>query len=193
MGLDISIYSDLESIEVPKDIELWSDDYYEWEQTADVPDHKDIVALYQPGGDGWGQDRYGDYPPGVYLAEPIDGFRAGSYSGYGHWRDLLSRVGAGFPGGSHEAWAHDGEGYPFEELINYSDAEGYIAAPITDKLCKDFVEFEKDMDDVVDKAYLKIHPSIELTGEEKDWFLMKWNDWKGAMCAASQNGVVMWH
>ena len=49
------------------------------------------------------------------------------------------------------------------------------------------------MDTIVDQAYLKIHPTIELTGNDKDWFLAKWNDWKGAMCAASQNGAVMWH
>ena len=61
------------------------------------------------------------------------------------------------------------------------------------KIVKDFIEFEKDMDTIVDQAYLKIHPTIELTGNDKDWFLAKWNDWKGAMCAASQNGAVMWH
>ena len=189
MGLDISVVSNLERVEIPEGIERWSDEYYDWEKD-NFPD-KDVWNLDQAG--HWGQDRYGDYPPGSYVGETIDGFRAGSYSGYGEWRDTLAKVGAGFAGGSHEAWEHDGEDYPFEQLINYSDAEGYIAAPVTDKLCSDFVSFEREMKDVVDKAWLKIHPTIELTGEDKDWFLAKWGDWKNAMCSASQNGAVIWH
>ena len=189
MGLDISVVTNLRPVEIPEDIEIWSDEYYDWERD-NFPD-EDIWNLGQVG--PWGQDRYGDYPPGTYVGETIDGFRAGSYSGYGEWRDTLAKVGAGFAGGSKEAWHHDGENYPFEELINYSDADGYMAAPITDKLCSDFVSFDKEMEDVVDKAWLKIHPTIELDGEEKDWFLAKWNDWKNAMCSASRTGAVIWH
>ena len=189
MGLDISVVTNLREVQVPKEIEIYSDEYYDW-QREEYP-FEDIWALGQVG--NYGQDRYGDYPPGSYVGETIDGFRAGSYSGYGEWRNTLAKVGAGFAGGSEEAWRHDGEKYPFEELINYSDADGYIAAPITDKLCNDFVSFEKEMTDVVDKAWLKIHPTIELTGEDKDWFLAKWDDWKDAMCAASGNGAVIFH
>lgn len=191
MGLDISVYTRLQPFDIPEGIEPWSDEYYDWEVDADIPDDMSVVSLYQPG--YWGKERYGNYPPGTYLGENVDGFRAGSYSGYGEWRDILSKVGASFPGGSMEAWENEGADYPFEELINFSDAEGYIGAPVTDKLCEDFVNLEEDVKDIVDKAWLKIHPTIELTGDEKDWFLYKWNDWKSAMCTASQDGVVMWH
>ena len=191
MGLDISVISNLEPFVLPEGMEPWSEEYDKWINGQDIPEYKEVLSMYQAG--HWGQDRYGDYPPGVYLGEITDGFRAGSYSGYGEWRDTLAKVGAGFAGGSEEAWRHDGEDYPFEQLINYSDAEGYIAAPVTDKLCSDFVSFEKEVKDVVDKAWLKIHPTIELTGEDKDWFLAKWEEWKNAMCDASQDGAVMWH
>ena len=189
MGLDISVVTNLELVEIPEDLELWSNEYYDWEK-ENYPDG-DVWNLDQAG--HWGQERYGDYPPGSYVGETMDGFRAGSYSGYGEWRNTLAKVGAGFAGGSQEAWEYGSNNYPFEELINYSDADGYIAAPITDKLCDDFVSFDKEMKDVVDKAWLKIHPTIELTGEDKDWFLAKWGDWKNAMCSASQNGAVIWH
>ena len=129
MGLDISVVTNLREVQVPKEIELYSDEYYDW-QREEYP-FEDIWALGQVG--NYGQDRYGDYPPGTYIAENITGFRAGSYSGYGEWRNTLAKVGAGFAGGSEEAWRHDGEKYPFEELINYSDADGYIAAPITQR------------------------------------------------------------
>jgi len=187
MGLDISVVINLREVKVPKEIDTYSDEYYDW-QREEYP-FEDVWGLSQVG--NYDQDRYGNYPPGTYLAENISGFRAGSYTGYGEWRNILAKVGAGFPGGSDEAWRHDGEEYPFEELINYSDADGYIAAPITDKLCNDFVSFEKEMYDIVDKAWLKIHPTIELTGEDKDWFLSKWDDWKDAMCTASGNGAVI--
>ena len=79
-------------------------------------------------------------------------------------------------GGAKSMWdsADSGDyGLPFMELINFSDAEGYIGAPVTDKLCQDFVNLEEDVKDIVDKAWLKIRPTIELSGDEKDWFLYK--------------------
>ena len=47
MGLDISVISNLEPIEIPEDIELWSDEYYDWEK-ENYPD-KDVWNLSQSG------------------------------------------------------------------------------------------------------------------------------------------------
>ena len=33
MGLDISAVSQLQKVDLPEDIELWSDEYYDWEDT----------------------------------------------------------------------------------------------------------------------------------------------------------------
>ena len=187
MGLDISVVKNLKPIEIPEGIEDFSNEYYEWEE--ETYPFLEVWHLDQVG--PWGKLRYGHYPPGTYVGEPLEGFRAGSYTGYGQWRDTLAKVGAGFVGGSEEAWSSGGSGYPFEELINYSDADGYIASPVTDKLCQDFTNFQDEMEDVVDKAWLKIHPRIELDGDEKDWFLEKWDVWKNAMCEASQDGAVI--
>lgn len=189
MGLDITAISEIKPIEVPEGIEKYSDEYYDWENELNVGHLWGI----------WFNPSFPTQQEGLPEADTVFsegeeyGFRAGSYSGYGEWRDTLAKVGASFPGGSYEAWENEGGDYPFEELINFSDAEGYIAAPVTDKLCQDFVNLEEDVIDIVDKAWLKIHPTIELTGNDKDWFLAKWNDWKGAMCTASQDGAVMWH
>jgi hypothetical protein len=67
MGLDISVISNLEPFELPEGMEPWSDEYYEWSRETEVHDYKEVISLYQAG--HWGQDRYGDYPPGVYLGE----------------------------------------------------------------------------------------------------------------------------
>ena len=35
MGLDITAISDVEPIEIPEGIKLWSDEYYDWEKDQD--------------------------------------------------------------------------------------------------------------------------------------------------------------
>jgi len=61
-------------------------------------------------------------------------FRAGSYSGYGEWRNSLATV-AGFRSARH-AWenAHSG---PFFELLNFADNDGVIGPEVSAKLARD--------------------------------------------------------
>ena len=42
MGLDISAVSKLEPIEVPEDMEKWSDEWYDWESEQDG----DVYSVY---------------------------------------------------------------------------------------------------------------------------------------------------
>jgi len=67
-------------------------------------------------------------------------FRAGSYSGYGWWRDQLAHFAHGVP--AEEIW-HNPRRYrggAFVELIDFSDCEGHFGALVSAKLCADFVE-----------------------------------------------------
>ncbi len=44
MGLDITAISEVEPIEIPSDIELWSNEYYDWEADQDL--HGGVWKLY---------------------------------------------------------------------------------------------------------------------------------------------------
>lgn len=85
--------------------------------------------------------------PYAVSIEPLH-FRAGSYGGYGAWRNDLARL-AGYPASyepeyehkfSAGAWAA-AEG-PFWELINFADNEGVIGPVVSAKLLKDFEAFD---------------------------------------------------
>ena len=79
---------------------------------------------------------------GTYISRDgqYTSFRAGSYSGYGTWRDWLAQATMGGilgkSGGATTMWASaDGGDYglPFMELINFSDADGMIKNPVASK------------------------------------------------------------
>lgn len=65
-------------------------------------------------------------------------FRAGSYSGYGEWRNALSEVAVGVP--ADRVWNQKDKYslFPFYELIDFSDCEGVIGPEVAHKLAKDF-------------------------------------------------------
>jgi len=191
MGLDISVISQIKPIFIPEGIELWSNEYYEWEEKQDIE------------GSIW------NFRPNPYFPEQSKGlpnsfgygtgeeysFRAGSYSGYGEWRDLLARVALDM--GSEGVWnkIDSGEGYseiPFSEVINFSDADGVIGPVASKKLHNDFVNYEKDIMKKLDRYYLKFE-DFEIDGETYQWFKQKYNDWKEAFRIASNNGAVIFH
>lgn len=65
-------------------------------------------------------------------------FRAGSYSVYNEWRDMLND----FKG--TEA---------FQELINFADNEGVIGLIVSKKLYKDFQKYEAEAESAFDDSY----------------------------------------
>jgi len=121
----------------------------------------------------------------IYAYEDSHGFRAGSYSGYGIWRNKLAEL-AGYPLAEENffgfkrmthsggAWAAT-EG-PFWELINFADNEGTIGPVVSAKLAKDFAEFQAKAD---------AHP--------EEWFRERYADWRKAFDLAAQNGAVSFH
>ena len=191
MGLDISVISQIKPISIPEGIELWSNEYYEWEEKQDIE------------GSVW------NFQPNTYFPEQSEGlpdgfgygtgeeysFRAGSYSGYGEWRDLLARLALDMS--SEGVWnkIDSGEGYteiPFSDVINFSDADGIIGPVASKKLHNDFVNYEKDIMKKLDRYYLKFE-DFEIDGETYDWFKHKYKDWKEAFRIASNKGAVIFH
>ena len=100
MGLDITAISEIEPIEIPEGIELWSDEYYDWEEEQNLPGG--VWNLYQsPNFPEQGEG----LPNGTVVAMGEEfGHRAGSYSGYNEWRNDLA-LAAGYEGGAEEVFA----------------------------------------------------------------------------------------
>jgi len=154
MGLDITAISEMEPVEIPEGIEIWSDEYYDWERDQDFDGH--VWNLYQS--DNFPEQGEG-LPNGSVVATGGDfGHRAGSYSGYNEWRRLLAKAALGMS--DEEVWnkVDSGVGYneiPFGELINFSDADGTIGPIASRKLYDDFVQYEEKVMKMLDRFYLK--------------------------------------
>jgi len=124
-------------------------------------------------------------------------FGAGSYSGYNQWRNELAIM-AGY-NGAEEVWQDESfdsfkrfnlrkdkldyiigdpveKVKPFYELINFSDAEGYIGSEVSKKLYQDFVDFDE-----------------KAKNHTEGWFYRKYCEWKEAFRIASNNGAVGFH
>jgi len=188
MGLDITAVSKLKPVEVPEGMELYSDEYYDWEagQPSNVWNlraHSHFPEQFEGLEEG----------PHVYMGESM-GHRAGSYSGYGQWRDWLARA----TYGKHIESVWDdiddgGYGSPFSELINFADNEGTIGPIASQKLYRDFVRLEDIIMDEVDSWYLKQHPTNTISREDFEWFQSKYQDWKDSFKLASDGGAVFFH
>lgn len=109
-----------------------------------------------------------------YDEDNIFSFRAGSYSGYNRWRDMLANM-AGY-GDARTLWKNPRPG-PFSELVNFSDCEGVIGPKTSAKLAKDFAEYQHVADNLTDS----------------DYFKTKYAEWRKAFEIASDGGVVIFH
>lgn len=128
MGLDIVSWRNL--VEAPEPAE-WDGAHIHVTASPHFPGRTDGLA------DGW------------YTGERGVEFKAGSYSGYGEWREWLARL-AGYALAPHPqtgaasraagAWAASGG--PFWELIEFYDNEGEIGPIVSAKLARDFAEFD---------------------------------------------------
>ena len=85
----------------------------------------------------------------VFEGTNVIKFCAGSYSGYGAWRNELAQL-AGYPAfGDHNPYsrgAWGASGGPFWELINFSDCEGVIGPQTSEKLHNDFLTYLPSID-----------------------------------------------
>lgn len=111
-------------------------------------------------------------------------FHAGSYFGYGQWRNKLAEL-AGYPESEdssnqfkHSAyvWEHPElleQKSPFVELINFTDCDGIIGPKTSAKLAQDF-------DNYMDKA----------SQVNDEWFFCLYKQWANAFHFAANNGAV---
>ncbi len=164
MGLDITAYSGLR--EMPKDtIECDEDGYpVDYRTYSRFYDNTDFPG--RSAGIICNKETY--Y---AHLGEFK--FRAGSYSGYNHWRTQLAALVAGCDKGPIAATL------PFAELINFSDCEGVLGPVVCKKLAADFAAYQQKAD--------------EFSGADGDWFRERYADWRKAFELAEQGGCVEFH
>src|SRR5262245_58847787 len=164
MGLDIRAYNRLK---LRPDINS-----NEWEH-LDYRKFVQISAQEIEWSQGFGE-RAGQLQPGTYEFEKSYGFRAGSYSGYGAFRNWLAKL-AGY--GSAEAfWNGKATEGPFVELINFADNEGVFDACTSAKLAKDFAN-----GDARAKAS---------TGLEVIYYYGLYQQWRQALELAADGGCL---
>ncbi len=129
-------------------------------------------------------------------------FRAGSYSGYNHFRDLLCRSAIGVH--AAELWENIPAylGKPFLGLIVFSDCEGFIGPKISAILHKEFVENRercisniKDYPDLCKETgdigfETEFNITFDLDQHTIDWFIQVYDDFTRAFELAKDGGVV---
>lgn len=168
MGLDITAYSKAELIDTLPNYDAYWEKYGQGDDddlnyvhgNPDFPDRiAPIVAngVYKIHGDRFG-------------------FRAGSYSGYGQWRNELAELALGVP--AKQVWTNRAgyAGCAFYELIDFSDCEGVIGTVACAKLAADFDRFHGKADQ-----------------HEDEYFRRKYADWRKAFHLAADGGYVDFH
>lgn len=134
MGLDIIAYKNVKKIDKPTDEEL-----DEFQAVHVDPRQAKFFAGREEGLElgGW------------YTGHAVEGFSAGSYTGYGEFCDALARL-AGYPANNsndgrypHQRGAAFAKSGPFWELIYFPDNEGVIGPVVSAKLAKDFADWQE--------------------------------------------------
>lgn len=169
MGLDITTYSGLKRVEPQPEFE-------------DTPDGMTRIFINPDF-----TERADGLQGGYYTFDADDGFQAGSYGGYGDWREQLAEF-AGYPAVEHKsAWNKSprllhaascwcGAIGPFSELIHMADNEGTIGPITSAKLARDFADHQAKADE---------HHDL--------WFRQKYAEWRAAFELAANGGAVSFH
>lgn len=174
MGLDINYY---ENIQEEEDLKYNDDNGEVVDSRTGKIVNEDYFRIFT----NWLPERCEDIDPDIiYSFKEAGRFYAGSYSGYGDWRNWLAKI-AGYEPKLKEkrpyaesAWeATEG---PFWELIYFSDCEGVIGTKVSRKLYQDFLDF-----DII---------AEEREQPLENYFYSKYKEWKEAFRVASNNGVV---
>lgn len=110
----------------------------------------------------------------VYSSESSTSFHAGSYSGYGEWRNWLAKI-VGWES-VNVAWEKGEYGQPFMELLKFSDCDGVLGTEVCKKLAKDFLDYEK-----------------EAMQSSNDYHTELYQKWKSLFVLASNNGAISFH
>lgn len=165
MGLGITAYSRLFPV---------ARDTYSTETMATMIEHGHYLSVTEPiikFTETNFPGRSGGIKPGIYGYCDRLSFRAGSYSGYGQFRNWLATV-VGRKD-ARDYWNHGDNGQPFFELIHFADNEGIIGARVAAKLLRDFQHHDataETLDTTVDKdfihAYRRWRMACELASDD---------------------------
>lgn len=169
MGLDITAYRKLTPA---PDAAREDGCMVDWEKHFDA--HTASIEFTE---ENWPGHSAGIQPGMAYSFADKHHFRAGSYGGYGAWRNWLAQV-AGWRS-AEECWeAPPGQQHakPFFELIHFADNEGVIGPKVAAKLAKDFADNQK---------------RAEETGDE--WEIAQYRHWRKAFEMAADDGAVEFH
>lgn len=172
MGLDISVYKEI-------DFESFQSRSGKSEEELDEL-YDNMLYLYNSYNPYNQSDNIRE---GFYNYEKREfNFRAGSYSGYNMFREILCE--SFYELKPEVIWGNitkykDGD---FIELINFSDCEGFIGPKTSKKLFNDFVKNEDKFNSFLDT---KINENTT-----KDYYKEKYQEWKKAFEIASEDGVV---
>jgi hypothetical protein len=157
MGLDVAIYGRPSPVACSPGCE--NDDHIDLSPTRAFPRH------------------FEGLPTGHFTALSKMRFRAGSYSGYGDWRDWLSST---FLRAKPLAvWEHPDQfaDRPFYWLVDFSDCDGTIGPVVCRKLAVDFrVNLERAMQEATD-----------------DWRMTLYCRFMAGFELASDGGFAQWH
>lgn len=164
MGLDITTYFGIEPCSV-EEAELLAadDDEGYWNKKLAKP---------------WANPAFPGRDAGLncergYRYQDSFHFRAGSYSGYNHWRRGLAYL-VGITD-IHQLWddhpAGESPDVPFGALLHFSDCEGVIGPEVSKSLADDFQAWE---------AAAVVHA-------DEHW-RRKYQEWKKAFCLVAENG-----
>lgn len=158
MGLDIQAYSLLRHLP-----DACDDD-------ADDGDDKRLRIWENPHFPGRAA---GLFVGGVYSTADSRylGFKAGSYSGYNHWRSLLEECAESLPA------------YAFHELIEFSDCEGTIGPAISAKLRDDFEQYRSAVQEKI--------AALISSEDERSYWLDRYESFAAAFALAAEDGCVV--
>lgn len=176
MGLDVTAYENAVRLDIDVvDYDVWP--YPDGAQALVYDYAEQPSPLFSETSGEWLQ---GGVEPGFYSAENEYSFRAGSYGGYNQFRSELAFF-AEYR--DTDAWRTPElyQDYPFYELVNFSDCEGYINTENSGRLYEDFVEHHQ--------AWVERWKDTELS----DYYIEKYVDWMTAFDYARKNGFVDFH
>lgn len=181
MGLDISYYTLGDKIKYDEDVEIYSEEFYE-------KYGYDVIYLH----DDWEQS---DDMEGLYDSTRIDGFRAGSYSGYSLFRRMLHKISVVCAENHPELMDLYGP-TPFMDLINFTDSDGFIGPFTSGRLSDVFNAYQKIINWEVIKpnkyGYNQIE-EIDFTRDELDYFYSVYRSFQTAFEKVKGKGIVLFH
>ena len=113
-----------------------------------------------------------------------DSFRAGSYSGYNQFRNLLCWAIHGIC--QEDFWnSKNSDEEEFGALIDFSDCEGTICYSVAAELHRSFKNNRKRFKDYLNSL------GDDLSFEDGHYFMEKYDDWTKATRVASDNGLLI--